>query len=296
MDLSALSNATTTIPALSSLVLVSPQKTVGYQPQNPSGTTDTDTASLPVTQPPALLFHYNGEERVDLESDITDHYADDNIAYQDMIALRPETVTVRGFIGELNNVPPAFLAPVKLAADKLGALSAYSPQLSVTALELYNAAFQVYQTAVSAITAGMSTFNAITGGGGENVIGGNGIGNSFDAASGKVSNWQNQQQTVFQQFYGYWRARYLFTVQTPWAVFENMAIQRLQAIQEEGSSVITDFMVTFKMIRLVKSAYDAADYQGRAGAQSADLVDRGTASPTDSASFLDNLTSLSTGG
>jgi hypothetical protein len=292
MDLSALSNVTTTIPALSSLILVSPQRTVGYRPQNPPGTTDTDTGAIPTPSPPALLFHYTGEERVDLESDITDHYAEDNIAYQDMIALKPETVTVKGFIGELNNVLPAYLSDLKTAADKLALVGAYAPQVSLTAIEIYNAAFQVYQTVVNAVTAGMSTYNLITGGGGENVIGAAGLGSAFTASSGRIGNWQTKQQTAFQQFYGYWRARYLFTVQTPWAIFENMAIARLQAVQEEGSSVVTDFMVTFKMIRLVKSAFDPTALQGRAGAQGAPLADGGTASPTDSASFSDKLQDL----
>lgn len=287
MDLSGLSNITASATALSNLALVSPQKTVGYRPQTP-GTTDLTAA------PPALLFHYNGEERIDLESDITDHYVEDNTAVTDQISLKPETVTVRGFIGELNNVPPYGLQTLKAAADKLSAISAYAPAVSVTALEAYNAAFEAYQVAANAIDAGVNAWNFLSGGGGENVIGDSGLGKSFDAATGNVSNWQTRQQVAFQQFYGYWRARTLFTVQTPWAVLQNMAISRLQAIQEDGTTVVTDFVVTFKMIRMADlGTSDGSNLQGRAGTQASGLVQGGTSSPTTAdTGFLDKLTSF----
>jgi hypothetical protein len=60
---------------------------------------------------------------------------------------------------------------------------------------------------------------------------------------------QGLQQAVFQQFYLYWRNRVLFTIQTPWAVFSNMAIEELRATQDESTRVITDFYVSFKMMR-----------------------------------------------
>jgi len=277
---SALATLTTTALGLSNLILVSPQKTVGYQPQNtvtPSGVT--------AQQPPALLFHYEGEQSVTLESDITDHYIEDNTALQDQISLKPEMITTHGFIGELNDVAPAALAPVKAVADKLVSISGYTPALSATALLAYNTAFQLYQTAASAANSAVSAWATVTNSGGNSYVGSNGL--------TAVAN-QNKQQIMFQQLYGYWFNRVLFTVQTPWCVFENMAIKSLRAIQDAETNVITDFELTFKTIRIAStqlSLFDPSNVQGQAKAQGSTVTDLGTNTPASSTSLTTGLSS-----
>lgn len=266
VNLTSLGAATTTASALAGLALVSPQGTQGYRPQSPPNTLGFPSFSLSFAGP-SLLFHYEGENTAVIESDITDHYTETNSAVQDQIALKPEVITVHGFIGELNDVPPFFLAPLKTAADKLTVVSAYLPAISTTAQIAYNAAFQAYQAAASLVSTGTSAWNLLSGSGGENVIGDAGLGGAFNASTGQVSNNQNKQQTMFQQFYGYWSARTLFTVQTPWAVFSNMAILRMRAIQDDGTNVITDFEITFKKIRYVSTAASAAAYAARLAEQ-----------------------------
>src|ERR1700729_4349756 len=120
-NISALSQVTTAATALSNLILVSPQSTIGYQPQNAPLANGS-----PTQPPPSLLFHYEGEQVVSLQSDITDHYIEDNTALQDQIALKPEEVTTHGFIGELNDVAPPILAAVQAIADKLTVIDAYT--------------------------------------------------------------------------------------------------------------------------------------------------------------------------
>jgi len=279
INLSALAPLTTAATSLSNLILVSPQATVGYQPQNQTvigGITQTLSQ-----QPPAILFHYEGEQTVALESDITDHYVEDNKAVQDQIALKPIRITTHGFIGELNDVPPFGLQTLKTAADKLQAITAYAPEASVTAQLAYSEAFLAYQVGANAVNAAVSSWsslgNAISGSNGQAIIGGNG---SLDEGSN-----QNKQQTAFQQFYGYWQNRVLFTVQTPWAVFEDMAIVTLRAIQDAETNVITDFEVTFKMIRKASTSFGSSgSLAGRAATQAADLVNQGTSSGTPSES------------
>lgn len=286
MNLSGIAPITTAATALSNLVLVTPQQTIGYQPQSAQG--------VQGTQPPALLFHYEGEQTVLLESDITDHFIEDNTAIQDQIAQKPEVITTHGFIGELNNVPPKALALVKQIADRLTVVSAYAPVLSATALIAYSEAFLLYQTAATVANTAVSAWNTITGSGGENVIGTGGLGGAFNAATGSISNSQNKQQVAFQQFYGYWKARTLFTVQTPWAVFQNMAIKSLRAIQDADSRVITDFEVTFKMIRTATTATSqgVAVMQGRLGTQAAGLTDLGTTTPVPSIGLTNGLSAM----
>ena len=273
-NISSLSQVTTAATTLSNLILVSPQNTIGYQPQN--SPTSNGTTAQP---PPSLLFHYEGEQTVMLESDITDHYIEDNTAIQDQIALKPEIITTHGFIGELNDVPPAALAAVKAVADKLTVISAYTPSLSVSALLAYNQAFQLYEVAQNAVNSAVSTWSSITNVGGESVIGSNGLVSQPN---------QTKQQLMFQQFYGYWRNRTLFTVQTPWAVFQNMAIRSLRAIQDAETNVVTDFEVSFKMLRFAStqiSVFDSSAAQGRLANQSAGITDLGTSTPASSTSI-----------
>lgn len=271
-NLTALSNNMTKAVALSNLVLVSPQSTVGYQPQNPPNPDGSPSTKAP---PDNFVFNYEGEQIASLESDITDHFVESNQAIQDQIALRPETFTTRGFVGELTDIAPALLSPLKEAADRLTTIGAFEPELSATALIAYSQAFQAYQVAANlantAVSAWSSVSNFVTGSGSQSVIGSGGI---------TVAGAQNKQQTAFQQFYGYWRNRTLFTVQTPWAVLENMAIKSLRAIQNAETNVITDFEITFKMIRTAQSLVrlNGVDisYSGRLNSQAADPTDLGT--------------------
>lgn len=283
-SLAALSQATNLIGSLSNLLLASPQKTQGYQPQSaPSATGQLST----LNQPPSILFHYEGEQTVSLTSDITDHFIEDNTALQDQIALKPVIVTTHGFIGELNNVPPPALALLQQAANTLTTIGSYTPVLSVTAQLAYDTAFAAYQLAASAVNSSISAVSSIGGTGGESVIGS--IGTNVQKASS-----QNRQQTYFQLFYGYWQTRTLFTVQTPWAIFQNMAIQSCRPIQDAETRMITDFEVTFKMINVASTQILGAlpQKQTRANTAQAAVQGNGTNALQSNLSLLDGLAKM----
>ncbi len=283
-SLSALTPITTTATALSNLILVSPQATLGYQPTNPPNPDGTpSTAQLP----PAFLFHYEGEQSIQLQSDITDHYIEDNTALQDQISLKPPVISTHGYIGELTNIPPLPLAAVKAIANKLTIVSAYTPALSASALIAYNTAFQLYQTAQNAANSAVSAWTSITGTGGESVISGN-----YNVPVQSQPN-QTAQQQAFQQLYGYWATRTLFTVQTPWAVFKNMAIMSMRPIQSSDDSTISDFEMSFKQIRIAQTATTGgtlgANLQGRAASQAAPVANLGTSTPISGPTLLSSL-------
>jgi hypothetical protein len=265
INLSALAPATTAATSLSNLILATPQDRVGYQPQNPP-TKDGVIAQ----NPPTLVFNYEGEQVVNLESDITDHYIEDNTTIQDQIALKPEIIQTHGYIGELNDVIPKAVQPLKIAADKLTAVVAYEPTLTLTALIVLQQAQFAYQVASQSINAGVAAWSSITG-------------------SSKV---QSKQQAMFQQFYGYWQKRTLFTVQTPWGIFQDCAIMGLRAIQDAETRVITDFEVRFKKLRFAKTTTISAQtttLEGRAAAQASGLVDLGASTPTPSITVAEGL-------
>lgn len=289
LDTSAISNAANTALGLSNLILVSPQSTIGYQAQNFPSWKDDSSA-----QPPAILFNYEAEQSVSLSSDVTDHYIEDNTAIQDQVALKPETITTSGFIGELNDVAPAALIPLQTVAEKLVAIGAYAPQISETAAIAYAKAFQLYQVGSSLANSAVSSWASLTGGGAQTVI--NGATTQQDITN-QTNKSQTKQQIYFQQFYGYWKNRTLFTVQTPWAVFQDMIIQSLRAVQDAETRMITDFEITFKLMRFASTQsvaniglYDSNDSQGRLLAQSSEEVDLGTSSvETSNVSFASQL-------
>jgi len=202
-----------TTSVLSDLILVSPDKQLGiipsYQSKDQRG----------------FLFHIVGEESVSISSDITDHYIEDNTALQDHIALRPETITISGFIGELNNVTPDLLLPVKAVVDRLAMLGGYVPGLTSSALRAYNTAEQLYRIADKAKQA----LAKLSG---------------FDSGT--------KQQKAFNEFYYHYLNRQLFYVQTPYAMFSNMAIQSMRFTQNEGDKNSSDIEITFKKIRLAQ--------------------------------------------
>lgn len=275
INLSALAPITTAATSLSNLILVTPQSVVGYAPQTPANPNKPGAVTLSQSAP-AILFHYEGEQTATLSSDITDHFVEDNSAVQDQIALRPIVVNTHGYIGELNDVPPYALALLKQAADKLTAIGPYAPQLSATAQLAYAEAFLLYQVSANAVNSAVSAWssvsNAITGADGQSVIDAQG-----NLTIGSV---QSEQQKMFQQFYGYWQTRTLFTVQTPWAVLQNMAIVSLTASQDETTNVITDFNVSFKQIRTASTAFGSGlipkSLAGRSDTQAAPVVNQGS--------------------
>ncbi len=260
VDISAIP---TNVNSISNIILVTPQENSGISPQQKPGQQKQN-------QPESILFHTIGEEFLNLTSDITDHFVEGNTAIQDQIALKPEIYTVEGYIGELNNVTPKALIPLKTAADKLSTLSPFVPAISSAAQIAYNNADQAYRVAELAVGAAVSAWNTISNSGSKNPI-------------------QNKQQNVFNRFYGYYLARQLFTVQTPWNKLSDMAILSLKATQDADTRVITGFSVTFKKIRFAKPIVSVPKAEGRAAAASATLQDKGPSTTTPVGSVTDEV-------
>lgn len=284
-----LSAATTAATSLSNLVLAIPQivnsfrtgpaYTQGYVPQNQPTPTGLLASIGTFLQPqPGFLFNFEGENKVVLKSDITDHFIEDNTAIQDQCALHPEMIHTQGFIAELNNIAPPGLNTLQSLVNRLVGIEAYAPELTLSALNAYNAAFQAYQIGANVVNSGAAAWSSIAGNGGEGVI--NGLVDQNGNAVTQQAN-QNKQQTAFQKFYGWWRNRTFFTVQTPWAVFQSCLIDELTAVQSEETNVISEFKVTFKLIRKAQSTSVIlpAVRQGQNATQAASLTNNGTQTP-----------------
>lgn len=309
VNLGSLTTATNAAGALGNLILAIPQtfnpaNTKGYQPLNPPNS-DGSPSTSPTPSP--LLFNYEGEQVFAIESDITDHYVEDNTAVQDQIALRPEIVTTHGFIGELTDILPAPLQLIQQAADTLVYINSYTPSLSATALLDYQEALLAYETVSQAVGTAVSAFSSLAGLAGFGNQDGVQIGlpsptNPYFTATNTgvfeqgVNVVQNAQQTMFQQLYGYWVNRILFDVQTPWAIITNMAIKSVRAIQDAETRMITDFEVTFKKIRTANTSTTVGGLgqinAGRLGNQSSSLLNLGTSSGIPGSSLASNIEAI----
>lgn len=284
-DLGSISTAVTTATALGNIVLVTPEP-VDYQPQS----IPNADGSIP-QQPEKFAFDYEGEQSVTLSSDITDHYIEDNTAIQNQIALRPVMFQTQGFIGELNDVPPIGLQTLKQIADKLTPLTAYAPELTVGGQIAYNNALSAYQAAQNLANNAVASWNTINRDAGASTITGQQV--------TEQSKNQTKQQKAFLKFFGYWNERRLFTLQTPWAIFKDMAILNVRAVQDAETNVITTFEVQFKQMRFAEtltvavngqqSTYNQRNMQGRSYNQGAPLTDLGTANLTEGPSLASAL-------
>lgn len=268
-----LSSIQTNISNFSNIAIVTPTKENKFTPQ--SGFNKLSKGS------DALLFHIDDENTATVTSDVTDHFVEDNTSIQDHVALKPEMVTVRGYIGELNDVVPGLLEGLKTVADKLTDLGPYQPEISASALIAYNEAKQAYDLALLAQSAVASAFNTISKVPGLSSLAKSTVninpatGEPF--ASGFTFPTQNKQQLMFTNLYAYWAARKLFTVQTPWAIFNNMIIMSMRATQDGETDVISDFEITFKKIRLASTVTTTGTLisTGRAAASDAEVVNLG---------------------
>jgi hypothetical protein len=244
--------------ALSNLILVSPVKPVGYQAQSAPVTPGLPTTDF---QAPSFVFDYEAENTISLQSDITDHYIEDNTSIQDQISLKPEIITVRGYIGELNDITPAGFGGAAGLLSKLTTVSAFVPGLSATATNIFNKSTQIVATANKLVDSAVSAWNSLTGGSSDPV--------------------QNKQQIAYGQFYGYRQTRTLFTVQTPWALYQNCAIQSLLVTQDAESNVVSDFEISFKVLRFATTlTVSSGSLQGRANQSNSLLSNLGVSVPS----------------
>jgi hypothetical protein len=88
---------------------------------------------------------------------------------------------------------------------------------------------------------------------------------------------QTKQQVAYGFIYQLWKGRQLFSVETPWGFFTNMAIQSVAARQGPTTRFVSSFEITFKKIRTVRSVTIVPGLlAGRATFQQAPVTQNGT--------------------
>lgn len=213
----------------------------------------------PNNPPPGVagfLFDIKGEESVVLESNITDNYVENNTAIQDQIGLQPERVSLEGYVAEIAQTIQQ-QDQIAKENDALPLEPALAPEYTEIQLDEFAAAEEAKTLEVQSKISTQSL---------------DGFFNSRTAIS------TGKQAKAFSYFYQLWKGRQLFTVDTPWGFFTDMAIEKVHVTQDETTRVVSKFRLTFKKILIAEQIIIASgQLAGRAALQAADKTQNGVA-------------------
>ncbi len=207
-----------------------------------------------------FVFDYLGDVNVTLQADITDHFAEDNTAIQDHVAIRPIKVTLRGFVSEL--VLPASQGVVGLLA---------TAQSALTRVEAYAGKYTpgVTQTLSKAVTQVQDTVNTInrTLAKAQNII-------SLFPGSPPAA---TKQAKAYSQLFTAMQQKLPMQIDTPYRVLTNMLIEQITFVQPEETKFWSDISVTLKQINFVEVATVADDgtFAGRLAQQAQASTNKG---------------------
>jgi len=210
-----------------------------------------------------FIFDYENDTDIRLTSNITDHYVEDNTAIQDHIALAPVRITLRGFISELkqdNQTASGYSNFTQAITNKLATVPAYVGDFSTAALAKVQGVLNTAQSLANSVDYAVSRINNIAG--------------FFSNASPA----QTKQAQAYQKLESLRDKKVLFSVETPYKIYDNMAIEILSFIQPETSKMISDISITLKQIRFASIEYTKFNeklFAGRRAQQAQAVADKG---------------------
>lgn len=204
-----------------------------------------------------------GDETLSADSDITDHYVESNIAYQDQISLKPKIYTIQGEVGELVWYQKDSASQVfGQVAQRLEGIISFLPIRSKSFNQMKTKAMKALQWVDTAS-------NAVSK-----------ISNLMSDSFGSVTH----QQQAYQELVAIRDGRKPVNVQTPWGILKDYAITNLKLTQPKETKDKSIISITFKEFRTTsvgKVEFDASKYQGNAVYENQPEVDNGTTSGTD---------------
>jgi len=213
----------------------------------------------PDNPPPGVagyLFNIVTDDAVDLESEITDHFIENNTAIQDHIALKPEVISVRGLVAELSGVQPT-PGDISRQPYALPDIPGYFPDFTDGAVQTMLQTEIEPERQLAAISDSQSLYGY------------------YESRTPLQPN-QTKQSYIFGYFYQLWKGRQLFSVETPWGIWNNMAIMSLNATQGEDTRTVSDIRIQFKRISKVETVtITPGNLAGRATLQRSGVAQNG---------------------
>lgn len=201
-----------------------------------------------------LLFDIPENEQVNLTAQITDHVVEDNSSMQDHIAIAPVKITLTGKIGELVMTKSRLQSYAETILTILTTLPIISPAMSESAMRAISVAIRAQQAIEQTIKKARDMKALLTG--------------------EKIKTKQQEYYFVIKQmFYG----RGLFSVQTPWETFDNMAIESVNFDQDETTNTIMSVTISLKQVTLAQTKTTTGKLKGRIALQKQPEVQKGKA-------------------
>lgn len=226
-----------------------------------------------------FVFDVEGESNINISTEITDHYTENNVAVQDHIAVRPKKIILKNYVGELvYRLDGSTNTSLEKAVQKLTDIDSYLPILSNAGQQIKSALDSSEDT---------TSFNNLL--------------NDATNIYGLVQNLNPpipRQQQAYMYFKALAEQKILISVQTPFEFASNMAIETIIAKQEEDSQWISDFQITLKEIRMVSTQSNPFDYTRDigdlsqiTGQQASPTVNNGTVQGTPVTQPVDSILS-----
>lgn len=269
--------------------------------------TNADYAILSVFESTGIAgfkFHVPEREQVTFQSDITDHYIEDNTPVQDHIALKPIEITLQGYQGEYFYPVQKYEAVIATVIPTLNLVTQFLPTVTNITRQVKNVKLayeqrqENYANLYNSTTASTIT-GAITGQNDINTISG-AIGSTVAAQTlktkasmlyGAMQNNLNAtdlfrafqdlyklksaQTRAFLFFEALWHSKRYFTVETSWKRYDNMAITNVTPVRDNNAD-ITDFKVSLKQLSFTQTKTISINAAGRTRNQLAKEADKGT--------------------
>lgn len=204
----------------------------------------------------SLHLQIFGNESMSLQSEITDNYVENNVAYQDHIALKPMVYTVEGEVGELTwykNDPQNSV--IGAVVQKLTPVVSFAPSVSKTASSVQDKAMKVLNTVDSLDNAASRFWGFLS-----------------------KDDVDTEQKKVFKYLQLLWAQRQPISIRTPWKKLDNYVIQNVEFSQSDRTSDKTKVKISFKEFKQTKTktaSFDLKKYMGRGSAQNAELQNKG---------------------
>lgn len=235
-------------------------------------------------------FHIPDREQITYNSQITTHYLENNEPAQDHIANEPVRITLQGYQGEyfypvqkFEALAAAVIPTMSLIPEFMPQISAITKQVKTAKLnyELKNQIKDLYSANTSS-PYGQAVYDYIN------------KGSITDSITRLKSVYQNNFNSVdlfalFQNLYKFksaqtrafyflealWKSKMVFSVETSWKRFDNMAITNLTPTRDKNLD-ITDFKVSLQQINRTYSRTITVNSAGRTSIQKSEVADKGT--------------------
>lgn len=194
-----------------------------------------------------------GDESLTAESDVTDHYVENNTAYQDQISVKPKTYTINGEVGELVWYQKDTVSQrVGQVAQRLEGVVSFLPIRSRSFQQMKKKVMQAAQWVDTASN----------------------IWDRFDS----LTTGMTKQQQAYNHLISWMNIRLPLIVDSPWGVLQNYVITSLNITQPKETKDKSLISITFKEFRTTSvstTKFDAEKYQGNAMEENQPKVDNG---------------------